>query len=39
MSIYDYEARFGAADKTTKAMKDAISEGCSLYYEADEADY
>ena len=38
MSIYDYEARFGAADKTTKAMKDAISEWFSLYYEADEAD-
>ena len=38
MSIYDYEARFGASDKTTKAMKDAISEWFSLYYESQEAD-
>ena len=32
MSIYDYEERFGASDKTTKAMKEAIEEWFSLYY-------
>lgn len=32
MSIYDYEAAFGMADKTTKAMRNAISEWFSLYY-------
>ena len=35
MSIYEYEERFGASDKTTKAMKDAIEEWFSLYYLAD----
>ena len=35
MSIYDYEARFGAADKTTKAMKTAIEDWFDLYYLAD----
>lgn len=35
MSIYDYEARFGAADKTTAAMKSAIEEWFRLYYLAD----
>ena len=35
MSIYDYEARFGAADKTTKAMKTAIGDWFDLYYLAD----
>lgn len=35
MSIYDYETRFGAADKTTKAMKTAIEEWFDLYYLAD----
>lgn len=35
MSIYDYESRFGAADKTTKAMKSAIEEWFQLYYLAD----
>ena len=35
MSIYDYEARFGAADKTTKEMKSAIEEWFALYYLAD----
>lgn len=35
MSIYDYEARFGSADKTTKAMKTAIEEWFELYYLAD----
>ena len=35
MSIYDYEARFGAADKTTKAMKAAIEEWFDLYYLSD----
>ena len=38
MSIYDYEARFGAADKTTKAMKSAIEEWFQLYYLADTAE-
>ena len=32
MSIYDYEARFGASDKTTKAMKTAIADWFALYY-------
>ena len=36
MSIYDYEAQFGAADKTTKAMKAAIEDWFDLYYRADE---
>lgn len=35
MNIYDYEARFGASDKTTKAMKAAIEEWFSLYYLAE----
>ena len=35
MSIYDYEERFGAADKTTKAMKTAIGDWFDLYYLAD----
>ena len=35
MSIYDYEARFGASDKTTKAMKTAIENWFDLYYAAD----
>ena len=35
MSIYDYEARFGAADKTTKEMKSAIEEWFALYYLAE----
>ena len=34
MTIYDYEARFGASDKTTKAMKDAIENWFDLYYMA-----
>ena len=37
MSIYDYEARFGASDKTTKAMKTAIENWFDLYYAADNA--
>ena len=32
MSIYDYEARFGASDKTTKAMKQAVEDWFDLYY-------
>ena len=32
MSIYDYEAKFGASDKTTKAMKAAIADWFGLYY-------
>ena len=35
MSIYDYEERFGASDKTTKAMKTAIEDWFELYYLAD----
>ena len=35
MSIYDYEERFGAADKTTKAMRSAIEDWFALYYAAD----
>lgn len=35
MSIYDYEERFGAADKTSKAMKTAIEEWFDLYYLAE----
>lgn len=35
MSIYDYEERFGAADKTSKAMKAAIEDWFDLYYLAD----
>ena len=35
MSIYDYQARFGASDKTTDAMKTAIGEWFDLYYLAD----
>ena len=35
MSIYDYEARFGASDKTTSAMKAAIEDWFDLYYLAD----
>lgn len=35
MSIYDYEAAFGAADKTTKAMREAIDDWFSLYYRAE----
>ena len=35
MSIYDYEERFGAADKTTKEMKSAIEEWFKLYYLAE----
>lgn len=38
MSIYDYEERFGAADKTTKAMKTAIEDWFNLYYLADSQD-
>ena len=32
MSIYDYEERFGASDKTTKAMRTAIADWFDLYY-------
>ena len=35
MSMYDYEARFGASDKTTRAMKDAIENWFDLYYAAE----
>ena len=35
MSIYDYEAAFGAADKTTNAMREAIDDWFSLYYRAE----
>lgn len=32
MSIYDLEAAFGAADKTSRAMRRAIDQWFSLYY-------
>jgi len=32
MSIYDYEQAFGAADKTSRAMRQAIREWFGLYY-------
>ena len=32
MTIYDYEAAFGAADKTTKAMRTAVENWKKLYY-------
>lgn len=35
MNIYEYERAFGAADKTTKAMRAAIEDWFSLYYRAD----
>ena len=35
MSIYDYEGAFEAADITTKAMRNAIEEWFSLYYDQD----
>lgn len=35
MSIYDYARHFGASDKTTDAMKEAIREWFALYYLAD----
>ena len=35
MSIYDYEERFGASDKTTKAMRSAIEDWFGLYYTAE----
>ena len=34
MSIYDFEAAFGAADKTSKAMRSAIESWFSTYYDA-----
>lgn len=38
MSIYDYEAAFGAADKTTKAMREAIADWFSLYYRSESSE-
>ena len=35
MSIYDYEEKFGCADKTSKAMKAAIEDWFNLYYLSD----
>lgn len=32
MSIYQYEAAFGASDKTSKAMRKAIADWFALYY-------
>ena len=32
MNIYSYEEAFGAWDKTTRAMREAIGEWFSLYY-------
>ena len=36
MSIYDYESAFGVEDKTTTAMRNAVQEWFSLYYQQDE---
>ena len=33
MNIYRYEQAFGAADKTTKAMRQAVADWESLYYQ------
>lgn len=35
MSIYDYQAQFGATDKTSAAMKAAIGDWFELYYLSD----
>lgn len=35
MSIYDYESAFGTQDKTSSAMRRAIEEWFSLYYQTD----
>lgn len=35
MSIFDYQQAFGAADKTTAAMKKAIAKWQELYYHSD----
>ena len=35
MGIYQYEAAFGAADKTSRAMRKAIEEWFRLYYRGD----
>ncbi len=35
MSIYDYEGSFETADITTKAMRNAVEEWFSLYYQQD----
>ena len=35
MGIYQYEAAFGAADKTSRAMRKAIDEWFRLYYRGD----
>lgn len=35
MSIYDYEGAFEAADITTKAMRNAVEQWFSLYYQQD----
>ncbi len=32
MNIYDYQAAFGAVDKTTKKMRDAVQSWFDLYY-------
>ena len=34
MNIYRYEAAFGGADKTTKAMRQAIAEWDTIYYQS-----
>lgn len=34
MGIYDYEGAFGGEDKTTTAMRNAVQEWFSLYYES-----
>ena len=38
MSIYDYEAAFGAADKTSRAMREAIRTWFRLYFQQEADD-
>ncbi len=38
MSIYNYEQAFGAADKTSSAMRKAIERWFEMYYESDATD-
>ena len=33
MKIYDYQQAFGAADKTSKAMKEAVESWFDAYYQ------
>ena len=35
MNLYSYEAAFGASDVTSRAMKTALEDWFSLYYNSD----